>query len=130
MVKESELHADEDKKRKEEVETRNLADGLCYTAEKSVKDAGDKIPEDLKKDIEEKVKSIRDNLQTDSVETLKQKTQDLSSTLQKIGEHMYKQGGPTPGSQDQNTGNGSNDQDKGKDGDDKKDEPVEGEVVE
>ncbi len=130
MVKESELHADEDKKRKEEVETRNLADGLCYTAEKSVKDAGDKIPEDLKKDIEEKVKGIRDNLQTDSVETLKQKTQELSSILQKIGEHMYKQGGPTPGSQDQKPGNGSNDQDKGKDGDNKKDEPVEGEIVE
>ena len=137
MVKESELHADEDKKRKEEVETRNLADGLCYTAEKSVKDAGDKIPEELKKDIEEKVKSIRDNLQTDGVETLKQKTQDLSSTLQKIGEHMYKQGGPTSGSQDQNPGNGGNDQDngnngngKGNGGDDKKDEPVEGEIVE
>ena len=132
MVKESELHADEDKKRKEEVETRNLADGLCYTAEKSVKDAGDKIPEELKKDIEEKVKNIRDNLQTDSVESLKQKTQDLSSTLQKIGEHMYKQGGQEAGKDNQGPGdgNGNGDQDKGKDGDEKKDEPVEGEIVE
>ncbi len=132
MVKESELHADEDKKRKEEVETRNLADGLCYTAEKSVKDAGDKIPEDLKKDIEEKVKGIRDNLQTDSVESLKQKTQELSGTLQKIGEHMYKQEGQgdAGSSDDKNGGDnpGGNNQNKG--GDDKKDEPVEGEIVE
>ena len=130
MVKESELHADEDKKRKEEVETRNLADGLCYTAEKSVKDAGDKIPEDLKKNIEEKVKGIRDNLQTDSVESLKQKTQELSSTLQKIGEHMYKQGGQDAGNQEQNSGDKKDGNDKDNGGDDKKDEPVEGEIVE
>lgn len=130
MVKESELHADEDKKRKEEVETRNLADGLCYTAEKSVKDAGDKIPEDLKKDIEEKVKGIRDNLQTDSVESLKQKTQELSGTLQKIGERMYKQGGQDAGSQEQSSGDNKDENDKDSGGDDKKDEPVEGEIVE
>jgi len=132
MVKESELHADEDKKRKEEVETRNLADGLCYTAEKSLKDAGDKVPEELKNDIEGKVKSIRDNLQTDSMETLKQKTKELSDTLQKIGEHMYKQEGQgeANSSDDKNGGDnpGGNDQNKG--GDDKKDEPVEGEIVE
>ncbi len=124
MVKESEMHADEDKKRKEEAEARNLADGLCYTAEKSLRDAGDKVPEELKKEIEEKVKNIKDNLQTDSVESLKQKTQELSSTLQKIGEHLYKQEGPKP---EQNEG------EKGKEGNgdkDKKDEPVEGEIVE
>ena len=124
MVKESEMHAEEDKKRKEEVETRNMADSLCYTAEKSLKDAGDKVPEDLKKEIEDKVKNIRDNLQIESIDSLKQKTQDLSSTLQKIGEHLYKQedqGKP------QEEGNGDNK----KDGDEgNKDEPVEGENVE
>jgi molecular chaperone DnaK len=130
MVKESELHAEEDRKRKEEVETRNLADGLCYTAEKSLKDAGDKVPEDLKKDIEGKIKSIRDNLQTDSMDTLKQKTQDLSNTLQKIGEYMYKQGSQDAGSQSQNPGDGKDNGGKGNDGDGKKDEPVEGEIVE
>jgi molecular chaperone DnaK len=129
MVKESEMHAEEDKKRKEEVETRNLADSLCYTAEKSLKDAGEKVPEDLKKEIEEKVKNIRDNLQTDSMETLKQKTQELSATLQKIGEYMYKQGDKNTG-----TGSGGTNEDGGKDNKDNKDnkdeEPVEGEVVE
>jgi len=112
------------------VETRNLADGLCYTAEKSLKDAGDKVPEDLKKDIEGKIKSIRDNLQTDSMDTLKQKTQDLSNTLQKIGEYMYKQGSQDAGSQSQNPGDGKDNGGKGNDGDGKKDEPVEGEIVE
>jgi molecular chaperone DnaK len=126
MVKESEMHAEEDKKRKEEAETRNLADSLCYTAEKSLKDAGEKVPEDLKKEIEEKVKNIRDNLQTDSMETLKQKTQELSATLQKIGEYMYKQG-----DKDTSTGGSGTTGNDGKDNKDNKDEePVEGEVVE
>lgn len=126
MVKESEVHAEEDKKRKEEAETRNMADSLCYTAEKSLRDAGDKVSEDIKKEIEEKVKNIRDNLQTDSVEALKQKTQDLSTVLQKIGEQMYKaenQENQQKGNPEQNGGT------EGKD-DKNKDEPVEGEIVE
>ena len=133
MVKESEMHAEEDKKRKEEAETRNLADSMCYTAEKSLRDAGDKVPEDLKKEIEEKVKSIRDNLQTDSVETLKQKTQELSLALQKIGEYIYKQGGQPEAEKTDSTGNGtgnSGGDNKGEGKDNKEDEPVEGEVVE
>jgi molecular chaperone DnaK len=125
MVKESEMHAEEDKKRKEEAETRNMADNLCYTAEKSVRDAGDKIPEDLKKEIEEKVKGIRDNLQTDSVDSLKQKTQDLSTTLQKIGEHLYK-----PGDQGTPQSEGPENEGKKDEGDDNKSDPVEGEIVE
>jgi len=118
MVKESEAHAGEDKKRKEEVEARNQADALCYTAEKSLKDAGDKVPADVKKEIEEKVKDIKDNLQTSSADVLKQKTQELSTSMQKIGQYMYKQGEQNP--------QGENDKDKKEN----KDEPVEGEVVE
>jgi molecular chaperone DnaK len=128
MVKESEMHADEDKKKKEEVEARNLADGLCYTAEKSLKDAGDKVPEDVKKDIEEKVKSIRDGLQTDNTDTLKQKTQELSDALQKIGEHLYKQGGSEP--TDNSTENKDDSGNQKKDSEEGKDDPVEGEIVE
>ncbi len=128
MVKESEMHADEDKKKKEEVEARNLADGLCYTAEKSLKDAGDKVPEDVKKDIEEKVKNIRDGLQTDSSDVLKQKTQELSSSLQKIGEHLYKQGGPESTSSSTENKEGSENQKK--DSEEDKNDPVEGEIVE
>lgn len=133
MVKESEAHAGEDQKRREEVEARNTADALCYTAEKSLRDAGDKVPADIKKEIEDKVKDIRDNLQTASAEVLKQKTQELSLAMQKIGQAMYKQGEPgQPGGQT----DGQNPQEKPGDDKDKKDnkndkdEPVEGEVVE
>jgi len=111
MVREAESHSNEDKKRREEVESRNLADSLCYTAEKALKDAGDKVPADLKKSIEDKVKYIRDNLQTANVEDLKQKTKELSEELQKIGQAMYQ-----------------NPQDNGNTPP-KEDGPVEGEVV-
>jgi molecular chaperone DnaK len=118
MVREAEQHANEDKKRRDEVETRNLADSLCYTAEKSLKDAGDKVPADVKASVEEKVKDIREKLQTASVEELKQKTKDLSDELQKIGQAMYQTPQePQPGKEDP-TKNGQPDQ------------PVEGEVVE
>lgn len=120
MVKDSETHAGEDKKRKEEVEARNLADGLCYTAEKSLKDAGDKIPADVKREVEDKVKAIKDVLQTASAEELKKKTEELSTSMQKIGQYMYKQDETKPGEEKKD--------DKSKE--DKKDEPVEGEVVE
>jgi len=116
MVKEAEAHSEEDKKRKELAEARNIADTLCYTAEKSLKDAGDKVPEDIKKEIEKKVKDLRNILQTAEAEELKQKTQDLSTSLQKIGEHLYKQGETSK--EDENSE------------EDKKEEPVEGEIVE
>lgn len=119
LVKEAEIHAEEDKKRKDEAEMKNLADSMCYTAEKSLKDAGDKVPEDLKKEIEDKTKEIKEGLQTKSKEELKKLTDELSQSMQKIGQHMYQQGEQEKGS---STDSGSEN--------DKDDEPVEGEVVE
>jgi molecular chaperone DnaK len=133
-VREAELHAEEDKKKKEQVEARNTADSLTYTAEKALRDAGDKVPADLKNEIEGKVKGIRDVLQTASAEELKNKTQDLSQSLQKIGQHMYQQPGQEePGQGPQTDPNrpqegpqsGGSDQ-----GPSQQDDPVEGEVVE
>jgi molecular chaperone DnaK len=125
MVKEAEVNASTDKRKKEEVETRNIADTLCYTAEKALKDAGDKVAVELKKEIEDKVKEIRDVLQTADVEDLKKKTQDLSTSLQKIGQSMYGQpnqpgatAGPNPGTDGSQNPGGTN-----------PGEPVEGEVV-
>jgi len=125
LVKDAEAHKAEDDRKKQEIEARNIADSLCYTAEKSLKDAGDKVPADLKAAIEGKVKAIREVLQTASKEDLTQKTKDLSDTLQKIGQYMYDQtasqpgaSGPTPGPQEGTSGNGSDNN-----------EPVEGEVV-
>ena len=124
MVKEAELHAAEDKRKKEQIEARNIADSLCYTAEKSLRDAGDKAPAELKTEIESKVKTLRDSLQTASTEELKTKTQELSLTLQKLGQNMYGQNaqdagntGPT-GGQNPNPNQGPNETG-----------PVEGEVV-
>jgi molecular chaperone DnaK len=125
MVKEAETHATEDRKRKDEVETRNIADSLCHTAEKSLKDAGDKVSEDVKKEVEEKVKVIRDVLQTASSDELKEKTKELSESLQKIGQHMYDQEKKDSDEKTEGT------ETQGGDEKDKKDEEetVEGEVV-
>jgi len=125
MVKDAESHAEEDKKKKELVEAKNNADSLCYTAEKSLKDAGDKIPEDVKSDIEGKTKALKDLIQTGSKDELQTKSKDLSDSLLKIGEHMYK-GQEKPQADTGQAGDKPKDQDK-------KDEPentVEGEVVE
>lgn len=126
MVHEAEAHAAADKKKKEEVETRNLADSLCYTAEKSLRDAGDKVPADVKTEIETKVKGIREVLQTAPMEDLKAKTQDLSLSLQKIGQAMYGQQGPQAGQPGSNPNSGPQNSDGGNNGNNG---PVEGEVV-
>ena len=123
MVKDSELHQAEDKIKREQIEARNAADSITYTAEKSLRDAGDKVPADLKKEIEDKVKSLRDILASASTEELRAKTQDLSVSLQKIGQHMYGQDGNAQGGDTSGGGNSGNDNPKN-------DEPVEGEVVE
>lgn len=133
MVKEASAHASEDAKRKEQVETRNIADNLCYTAEKSLRDAGDKVPAELKTEIEGKVKAIRDVLETASVEDLKAKTQELSLSLQKIGQHMYGQGQPgasAAGGPDGGTNSGPQGSQGGPAEGPSDTGPVEGEVVE
>ncbi|MBU1151449.1 molecular chaperone DnaK [Patescibacteria group bacterium] len=130
FVKDAEANASTDKKKKEEIETRNTADTLCYTAEKALKDAGDKVSAEIKKDVEDKVKTLRDVLLIATVEELKKKTQELSESMQKIGQSMYGQQGQ-PNANPDNQGpnpenqNGPNDQTKTDPSG-----PVEGEVVE
>ena len=132
LVKDAEANASADKKKKEEIETRNIADTLCYTAEKALKDAGDKVNADLKKEVEDKVKDLRAVLQTASVEDLKKKTQDLSDTLQKIGQSMYGQTGQAGPAQDNNQGPSGGQGSDGSNGQPGTDQsgPVEGEIVE
>ena len=90
MKKDAELHAEEDKKKQELVEARNLADNLIYSTEKTLTDAGDKISEDIKKEIEEKIADLKKVKDGDNIEELKQKTQDLSQVAQKMSAEMYK----------------------------------------
>ncbi|HSA83582.1 MAG TPA: molecular chaperone DnaK, partial [Patescibacteria group bacterium] len=92
MTKEAEMHAKEDEEKKNKVEARNHADALIFTAEKALKDGGDKVPGEVKTEVEEKIKALKDVLDSGSKEDLESKTKELSDSLQKIGEAAYKQG--------------------------------------
>ncbi|MFA4890033.1 MAG: molecular chaperone DnaK [Candidatus Paceibacterota bacterium] len=91
MKKDAEMHADEDKKKKETAEARNGADTLVYTAEKSLRDAGDKVPADTKKSVEEKIEALKKVKDGDDVSVIKTASDELSKALQSIGELLYKQ---------------------------------------
>ena len=91
MRKEAEVHAEEDKKKKELIEARNLADTLVYTCEKTLKDAKEKINEDSKKEIEEKIEAMKKVKDGDNIEEIKNKTQELSQAIQKVGTELYKE---------------------------------------
>lgn len=93
MKKDAEMHAEEDRKKKEQVEARNIADTLIYTAEKALRDAGDKVPADAKQDIERKIAALKEVKDANDVEAIKKASQELSSAMQKIGEAAYKNDG-------------------------------------
>jgi len=83
---------------KEEVETKNTADTMAYTAEKTLRDNKDKVPPDLNQEAEAKIAAVRSALQGTDVEAIKQATQELSDTMQKIGTAVYQQQ-PPPGAE-------------------------------
>jgi len=89
MKKEAEDHAEEDKKKKELIDARNMADSLIYTAEKTLKDAGDKADSNLKSDIEDKIKAVHEVKDGDNLEEIKTQTEGLSNSLQELGKKMY-----------------------------------------
>jgi len=106
MKREAEANAETDRKKQELITARNTADNLIYTAEKAMRDAGDKMPADVKKGIAEKIETLKKVKDGDSMEELKAKTDDLSQTLSKAGAQMYQQPGaqgsanPSQGSPD------------------------------
>jgi molecular chaperone DnaK len=125
MTKEAEAHAKEDEEKKAAIEAKNQADSLIFTAEKSLKDAGDKVSEDVKKEVEEKIQALKDVLDKGK-EEIEAKTQELSDSLQKVGAAMSQNQQPGPDAQAApNPEGGSESADSKKDGE----EPVEGEVV-
>ena len=85
------MHGEEDKKKKDEVEVRNVAEQLIYTAEKSVKDNADKITDDIKKGVQDKVDALKKAKEGTDLEAIKKATEELSTEISKIGEHMAKQ---------------------------------------
>ena len=96
MQREAEAHAAEDAKRREEVETRNAADTMAYTAEKTLREQKDKIPSDLNQEIEGKIAAVRSALQGTDVDSVRRATQELSEAMQKVGAAVYGQQ-PPPG---------------------------------
>ncbi|MDD4358918.1 MAG: molecular chaperone DnaK [Candidatus Pacebacteria bacterium] len=91
MKKEAEMHASEDKKKRDLIEAKNNAENLIYTVEKTLKDAGDKITEEEKKPINDKKEELQKVKDTDNLEEIKSKTEELSSLIQQIGTKMYQQ---------------------------------------
>ncbi|HEY1794826.1 MAG TPA: molecular chaperone DnaK [Stellaceae bacterium] len=90
MVKDAEAHADEDKKRRALVEAKNQADGLIHTAERSLTEAGDKVPAEEKTAVEQAIQALRDVLGSEDVESIKSKTEALAQASMKIGEALYR----------------------------------------
>lgn len=88
MKKDAEMHEDEDKKKKEVIEAKNIAEQIIYTAEKAIKDAGDKITDDIKKTVEEKAEALKKVKDGDDLEQIKKATEELSTEMQKIGAAM------------------------------------------
>ncbi|MCD4688436.1 MAG: molecular chaperone DnaK [Desulfuromonadaceae bacterium] len=91
MVKDAETHADEDKEKKELVEVRNQADGMVYTTEKSLKEHGDKVDEETRKNIEQALEELKKAMEGDDSADIKQKTEALATASHKLAEAMYKQ---------------------------------------
>ena len=100
MVREAEANAEQDRQRKEEVEVRNNADSLAYAAEKMLRDNEDKVPAELKSEVEGKVAQVRSALQSGDSAQIKRATDELQESMQKVGAAVYSQQqaqGPTDG---------------------------------
>ncbi len=90
MKADAEANADADKAKKELIEAKNMAEQLAYAGEKSLKEHGDKVEEDIKKDVEEKVKALRETLTKDDKDAISKASEELSTSMQKIGSSVAK----------------------------------------
>lgn len=129
MKKDAEAHAGEDKKKKELVETRNVAETMVYTTEKMLKEFEGKVSDDDKKNLEEKMEAVKKTLETEDVEAIKKAGEELSEVAQKVGAELYKAkaeeekaNAPTEPEKEKAAAGGRPDPSTGKG-------PIEGEVV-
>jgi molecular chaperone DnaK len=128
MKKEAELHAEEDKKKREQIETKNQAEAVIFQTEKLIKDAGDKIkPEDLK-ELQDKIEDLKKAKDGDQIDEIKKKLEALNTVAQRIGAGLYQSAqGAQPGAQ----AGAQSGAEQGGAGEPKKDEgPIEGEFTE
>jgi molecular chaperone DnaK len=91
MRKDAETHAEDDRKRKEMIEVKNNADNTAYGADKALKEFGDKIPADVKSEVETKVADLRSKAQGEDAEAIKAATEALNQAVQKIGASVYQE---------------------------------------
>ena len=101
MKKDAELHAEEDKKKREKVEVKNNAEALVYSTEKTLRDFAGKITDDVKKSLEEKIAELKKVKDGDDLAAIKKASEDLSLEAQKIGSELYKQPGGESGGEEQ-----------------------------
>ncbi len=133
MRKEAEKYAEEDREKKEMIEFKNKAESLVIQSEKALKDAGDKVSEDIKKPVQEKIDELKKVLEEKdaTVEAIKEKYEALSSEIQKIGAEIYKETGSAPGTEGTEEDDGTKVYQKGEKKEKKDDEKVvDAEVVE
>lgn len=93
MVGEAKDHEAEDRRRKDEIEARNYADQAAYTADKTLRDLGDKVPADVRSDVEAKATAVREALKGQDVDLIRRRTQELTEAMQRIGAAMYEEPG-------------------------------------
>ena len=114
MVQDAEKHAEEDKKKKEEVEAKNNADHMIYQTEKLLKESGDKLQPSDKAEIESKVSALKSAIDSNNTDNIKRATEELQATWSKASETLYKQGQQAGGQQQQSQANETNNEDTGR----------------
>jgi molecular chaperone DnaK len=97
MMKDAESHAEDDKKRKEEIETRNRADQAVYAAEKTLADMGDKLPASDKASVESAIEALKNAINANDAAAMTKAMEQLTQAQHKMAEALYKQSGTTPG---------------------------------
>lgn len=90
-IEEAKKHAEEDRRKQEEIEIRNNADSMIYTAEKTLDELGDKVPSEKKEEVEKQVSELRELIAGDDIQAIKSKTEELTKTVQEIGAVIYQQ---------------------------------------
>jgi len=106
MTKEAEAHASEDEEKRKLIECKNQGENLVYTSEKTLKDAGDKVKAEDKKEVEDKIATLKEVLKTENSTEIEEKTKELSEVLQKVGAAMY-QNQPNQNPQEEPAGEGN-----------------------
>jgi molecular chaperone DnaK len=95
MVEDADKYREQDRKRKEQVEARNIADNTLYAAEKFLKEQGDSAPSNLRSDVESKITALKSVIESNDTGIIRQRTDELSQALQQMGAAMYQSAGPS-----------------------------------